>query len=576
MRIALAQLNPLVGDVAGNMNLIKASIDQARADGADLLVTCELALLGYPARDLIFRDGIVEACERAGLELAQYAGDLHVILGHPRICESQRRPFYNSASVLSQGKILATYDKRLMPGYDVFDDDRYFHPGEKTCVIEIAGRKIGLLICEDIWRAGDVAMEQRYDVDPVSETIRDGCDLLVSLNATPFVLGKWTRHRAQIEAISREHKVQVVMVNEVGGYDDLIFDGRSIIFDPGGSMRTVLPGFEVCTKTIDLESTLETTSFPEVQRVESEPMSELYDALVLGVREYAQKTTLTKALLGLSGGIDSALVCVLAASALGPSNVTGIMLPSKFSSVGSLRDAKALSDTLGLGDLHELSIEDLHDTTRGTYRLAGVGGLEGVADENVQARLRGLLLMAISNSTGAMLLATGNKSELAMGYSTLYGDMAGSISVIGDLRKMQVYDLSRWINEQYESLGFSTPPIPEASITKPPSAELKPNQTDQDTLPEYEVLDEIIERYIDREWDAARIIRETGFDESLVTGVTRKIDQFEFKRYQASIILKVSPRTFGRGRPYPLVMKTSTGFEQTKTPTSVSDSEHER
>ena len=572
MRIALAQLSPIVGDVAGNAALIRAAIDQARRDRAELLVTTELALLGYPPRDLILRGGVVAACERAVRDLAAHAGDLPVIIGHPRTCPSGRRPAYNSASVIVRGEVIAICDKRLLPGYDVFDDDRYFHTGDAPCAVEIAGRRVGVLICEDIWRAGDVAMEQRYASDPVAETMAGGCDVLVSLNATPFVLGKWARHRRQIEAVAKQLRVPVVMVNQVGGYDDLVFDGRSMVFSADGSLCASLPGFSACTRTVDLSAPAEHAA---AHRRWDEPMRELWEALVCGVREYAHKTGHERALIGLSGGIDSALTAVIAAAALGPENVTGVMMPSKYSSAGSLRDAQALAANLGLAAPLEVSIEDLHDTARGTYRTAGLGGLAGVADENVQARMRGILLMALSNSTGALLLATSNKSELAMGYSTLYGDMCGALAPLGDVRKTQVYDLSRWINDHARDLGFAAPPIPEPSITKPPSAELRPNQTDEDTLPPYEVLDEIVERFIDREWDVERIIRETGFDDGLVRHVCRTIDRFEFKRYQSSIILKVAPRAFGRGRPYPLVMRTATGFEQSSPVARASEAQQD-
>lgn len=562
MRITLAQLNPIVGDVAGNAGKIRAAIDQARRDEADVLVTSEQALLGYPARDLIFRDGVVEACERAVEELASYAGDLPVILGHPRRCESGCRPFYNSASLLRNGRVLVTYDKRLLPGYDVFDEDRYFDTGDKPCIVEIAGRRLGLVICEDLWRAGDVDMHDRYPVDPVGETIDAGCDVLVCLNATPFVHGKWNRHRRQIEQIAKRYDVTVVMVNEAGGFDDLVFDGRSLVVDAGGIGRAILPGFMACTETIDLDGPIRGAWIEAALRYDEQPLRELYEALVLGVRDYVHKTGHARAVLGISGGIDSALTAVIAAAALQPENVTGVMLPSRYSSAGSLRDARALAENIGLGQLLELSIEDLHQTVRGTYRAAQLGALEGVADENVQARLRGLLLMARANADGSLVLATGNKSELAVGYSTLYGDMIGAVSVIGDVRKMQVYDLSRWINEHHSDLGFKEPPIPEATIEKTPSAELRPDQADQDTLPPYEVLDEIIERYIDREMSVEAIVEQSGLEAGLVRKFTRMIDQAEFKRYQASVILKVSPRTFGRGRIYPLAMRSETGFEQ--------------
>ena len=562
MRIALAQLNPVIGDIARNADQIRLAIDQARRDMADVLVTSELALLGYPPRDLILRGGVVEACEQAVGELAMYAGDLPIIIGHPRRVEQGIRPLRNSASICTGGKVIAIYDKRLLPGYDVFDEDRYFAPGSDPCVVEIAGRKLGILICEDIWRAGDNAAQRMYPDDPLGDTIRAGCDLLVSLHATPFVYGKWLQHLEQVSRIARENKVPVVMVNEVGGFDDLVFDGRSIVVDANGETRAVLPGWEACTQTVDLEASHAGDRLNVAQTLEMDPLSEMYEALVLGVRDYVRKSAHEQVLLGLSGGIDSALTATIATSALGPENVVGVLMPSRYSSAGSLVDARELANNLNLEKCIELPIEDLHQTARSTFRAAQSGALEGVADENIQARLRGMMLMALSNSRGGLVLATGNKSELAVGYSTLYGDMCGALSVIGDVRKMQVYDLTRWINDHPRKLGFSTAPIPESTISKAPSAELRPDQTDQDSLPPYEVLDDIIDRYVDREMEVMQIVEDTGFDESLVSKIARMIDLAEYKRQQAAVILKVSPRTFGRGRPWPIVMKASTSCPQ--------------
>jgi NAD+ synthase (glutamine-hydrolysing) len=562
MRVALAQLNPIVGDIAGNLRLVMEAIDVARADGAELVVFSEMVLLGYPPRDLILRGGVAEACEEAARQAAAHAGDIAIVLGHPRYinCVKSNRPYANSLSACEGGRVVKVYDKRLLPGYDVFDEDRYFEPGRECGVVELAGRRVGLLICEDLWRAGDVNFVRRYDADPVAELAERRCDLVVALNASPFVAGKWVRHLKQLRESAIALGCPVVSVNQVGGNDDLIFDGRSVAMDATGEVRALLPGWEPAVEVVELHrgekgNGARGGAGKPIATREPDINEELFHALVLGVRDYVHKTGNTSVALGLSGGIDSALVATLAVAALGAAHVTGMTMPSRYSSQGSVTDAVQVAMNLGMARLINVSIESLHGAAAQAMHNALDGELSGVADENTQARLRGIILMAYSNTTGALLLATGNKSELATGYCTLYGDMCGALCVLGDVVKTRIYTLARWINVNYASLGFKIAPIPEASIMKPPSAELKANQTDQDTLPAYDVLDQIITRLVEDEQSADEIVAETGLDAALVNRWVGTIDQQEYKREQAALVLKVTPRAFGRGRPMPMAVR---------------------
>jgi NAD+ synthetase len=553
MRIALAQLNPIVGDIAGNTAVVLDAIAQAKRERADILVTSELVLIGYPPRDLLLRDGVVEACEDAVRRIAEHSGDLWVLVGHPRRSAAGTRPLRNSASICHSGHVVAVCDKQLLPGYDVFDEDRYFEPGARSLVLPINDRRVGVVICEDLWRANDVLAERRYTVEPAAELAAQECDIILSLNASPFVLGKWQRHLEQMAEVATDFHVPVVAVNQVGGNDDLIFDGRSVAVNKDGSIRAVLPGFESCVQTIDVS----VESVSEQPAEWREPSRETFHALVLGVRDYCRKTGHTDVLIGLSGGIDSALTAVIASAALGPRHVHGVMMPSKYSSPGSIDDSLDLSKRLGLARCEEITINAVHQAMQSTLTPAlGKECVGGITDENVQARLRGVMLMAMSNAMPkSLVLATSNKSEIATGYSTLYGDMCGAVAVLGDLTKTRIYELARWINSNFNVCGFARPPIPENSLTKPPSAELRPNQTDQDTLPPYPVIDEIIRRRIELEQSADTIIGEAGFETALVNRWLTAIDRAQYKRDQAPVIPKVTGRAFGRGRPMPIVMK---------------------
>ena len=557
MRVALAQLNPVVGDVAGNVRLILEAIESAHRDQADVLVTGELALLGYPPRDLLFRRGVVEACEDALPSIARAAGSMHVIVGHPRRCAGGTRPFANSASVCHDGRVTASCDKRLLPGYDVFDEDRYFEWGRTPGMLEVHGRRLGLLICEDLWRAGDVPAECHYQGDPVHDLVDAGCDGILSLHASPFFGGKWTRHLQRLTEVATAHRIPIVAVNQVGGNDDLVFDGRSVMVDPEGRVMAMLPGWTPAVVTLDLPGPREPRAEPmSVAELEAaaQPHRECVSALVLGVRDYVRKTGHDAVLVGLSGGVDSALVAAISVAALGSDAVRGVMLPSRYSSEGSITDALALARNLGMAEPRSLSIETAHRALHETLHPA-LGEVTGVTDENLQARLRGVVLMAMANDRGALLLATGNKSELAVGYATLYGDMSGAVAVLGDVLKTHVYDLASWINGHPGELGLPGPPIPGSSITKPPSAELRPDQVDQDTLPPYPDLDRVIEGCVEQEQSVEQIVEQTGLDRDTVTSIVEAIDRSQYKREQAALILKVTPRAFGRGRPMPIVMK---------------------
>lgn len=563
MRITIAQLNPIVGDITGNLAMVEKAIEQARSDGAQVLVTNELALIGYPPRDLLLREGIVEACERAVLRIAAKAGQLWVLVGHPRACPGGTRPLRNSVSICHAGEVVATYDKRLLPGYDVFDEDRYFEPGEKSLVIDIAGVRCGVVICEDLWRATDVTADRRYPIEPVAEVVKKQAELIFSLNASPFVLGKWQKHLRQLSEIATEHRLPIVAVNQVGANDDLVFDGRSVAIAPSGDVECVCQGFTSDIRTIDVLTPMSSSSdnrasaSKAVEHWSSSPR-ELFHAITLGIRDYCRKTSHRALLLGLSGGIDSALVAALAACAIGPEHVHGIMMPSCYSSQGSIEDAAELAKRLRLGSLHEMPISRLHEDMRHLLkRTLGMHAAD-LTDENVQARMRGLILMAMANDVGGLVLATSNKSEMAVGYSTLYGDMCGALAPLADLTKTRVYELARWINCHFQECGYTSAPIPQKSIDKPPSAELRPNQTDQDSLPPYDLLDQIIERRIELDQSETTIVAESGIDAEVVGKCMGMIDRAQFKRDQAPVVLKVTGRAFGRGRPMPIVMRERT------------------
>ncbi len=571
MRLALIQFNPTVGDITGNAERAARWIDRAAAEHADLVVFPELALVGYPPRDLIHQEGFLEAARDAAAELAHRRTAPAVMLGCPwKPPSGTSGPEWDSAAritnsilVMREGRIVARYDKRLLPTYDVFDEDRYFKPGDRPLVVDVAGVKVGVSVCEDLWKGIDAASVDRYEnsPDPVAELVAAGARLIVNPSASPFVLGKGAVQRSILTRHVEKHGIAIAACNQVGGNDDLIFDGHAAVYLPGhkASLIAAGPGFEESIVLADIAADLKAATPAVVDPLlAASQESLLFRALVLGVRDYCGKTGFRSCVLGLSGGIDSALTACIAAAALGPAAVLGVGLPSRFSSPGSIDDARELATRLGIR-WHLLPIEGPHAAFEKLlgpeWASLGVPIEPGITEENIQSRIRGTLLMAVSNKTGAILLTTGNKSELAVGYCTLYGDMNGGLAVLSDVTKELVYRLSRWINANPREAGFAAPPIPDPSITKPPSAELKPNQTDQDTLPPYDALDQIIERYVEQRQSAARIIRETPFDPAVIKRVLRMIDISEYKRRQMATGLKVTARTFGPGRRWPIAQQ---------------------
>ncbi len=547
MRVTLAQLNPTVGDIDGNEALIRGAIQEAQRDGSDLVVTPELAVLGYPPRDLLLRAGVAERSAAAVERIAACCPSTCALVGFAQPWPAGPRPFRNAVALCRNGRVERIYAKWLLPTYDVFDEERYFTPGRETLVVPIAGERVAVLVCEDLWRAGDVSSGRGYREDPVVESIVQGATMLAVLSASPFTVGKERAHHARLSAIA-QRGIHVAAVNQVGGNDDLIFDGRSRLLAAGGGLAAQCVGFASEVRTVALGA--------DVAHAWSEPdgLDETIQAIVLGIRDYLRKTGHREAILGLSGGIDSALVATLAAMAIGGANVSGVLMPSRYSSAGSIEDARESARRLGLKAAPTIAIEPAHAALAGMFEGSGYR-LDGVPDENVQSRLRGVTVMAISNATGAMVLTTGNKSEYATGYATLYGDMNGGLAPIGDLLKTKVYAIARRLNEEHRRYGFAEPPIPVSSITKPPSAELRPDQTDQDSLPAYEVLDAIVAGRIERELDVDGIVRESGIDRTVVERWCRAIDRMQYKRDQAAIILKLSHRAFGRGRPMPSAMR---------------------
>ncbi len=580
MRLALAQINPTVGDIPGNAARIVRVIEEARVKGADLVVLPELALCGYPPKDLLLQEGFVKACVKAAQEIGEkHTSGITAIFGlplpvDPHNPDAQGSAIANALLAYSDNTYIDSYDKRLLPTYDVFDEDRYFVPGDRAVVIDVPTRaghiwRVGLSICEDLWRGEDVGFSHRYHgrKDPVAELCSEqpgnkpGAMLIVNPSASPFVLGKGRRHRDILIKHASANRVFVAAVNQVGGNDDLVFDGHAAVYAPGGALLAAAPGFAEHVLICDIPDTRPAAD--QITKLSVDPLLAasdeqlLFHALTLGIRDYCRKTGFKSVVLGLSGGIDSAVCAVLAAAALGPKNVLGVALPSRFSSEGSKTDAADLASNLGV-PFEMIPIESAHAAMLGSLAPVFAAHNKSAADvteENLQSRIRGTILMALSNKFGHLLLTTGNKSEMAVGYATLYGDMNGGLAVLSDMSKKHVYALARWMNAHWKEIevaGMEGPPIPDASITKPPSAELRPNQTDQDSLPPYDTLDEILSRYVEQRQHPTRIAQETGFDPAIVARIVRLIDLSEFKRKQAAIGLKVTGLAFGSGRRFPI------------------------
>jgi NAD+ synthase (glutamine-hydrolysing) len=559
LKIGLLQLNSTIGDFAANRQKLLVGYEDACARGAEFVLAPELFLCGYPPRDLLLRADFVDSNLAALAETAKNIGNLPLCVGY--VDQNPERPgraLRNSAAVLQNGKIVWRAHKCLLPTYDVFDEDRYFEPAKTITPFEFNGHKLGITICEDIWNDQDFWPERLYRRDPIKELIAQGAEAIINISASPWHDGKERVRLEMLQRVARDEGVPLAYVNLVGANDELIFDGHSVALDAHGKVVASGKGFAEDVFVADLETgrsrgneaqTMEDSETPHVvSRGVDFPAREqqLFAALSLGIRDYVRKCGFKSALVGLSGGIDSALVAVLAADALGPDKVMGISMPARYSSEGSKSDAEALAKNLGIR-YEILPIEMVFQSVE--KQLAGVfaGTKPNEAEENIQSRLRGVTLMALSNKFGALVLTTGNKSEMAVGYCTLYGDMCGALAPLADVFKMDVYRISRWVNREREI-------IPAASIAKPPSAELRPNQKDQDSLPPYEILDRILDAYVVQNLSKPEIVAR-GFEAAVVNDVINKITFSEYKRRQAAPGLKVSPRAFGIGRRIPIAQK---------------------
>ena len=539
MRIGIAQINPTVGDLRGNFEKILGAYQRLAEAGAELVLAPELATTGYPPQDLVFKSRFVPQNIEAVEQLHQCIGAVPLLVGYVDRNEGRGRPFFNAAALLERGQPIRKSFKTLLPTYDVFDEDRYFEPGSGGEVFTIAGRKVGVTICEDIWTQ-DYLPRPLYDTEIIAGLVARGAELIVNLSASPFSVRKLGTRREMIGASARAHQCPIVYCNVVGGNDQLVFDGGSLAFNRAGELIAQLPSFQTAEAVVAIDSTSAIPLPPP------DPMAELHGALSLGVRDYLAKCNFKSAVLGLSGGIDSAVVAALAVDSLGAENVVGVSMPSPYSSRGSIDDALALARNLGI-HCHQIPISDAFAVFKAQFKEVFAGLPEDTTEENMQARLRGMILMALSNKFGHILLTTGNKSELAVGYCTLYGDMAGGLAVISDVPKTMVYQLARWMNREREI-------IPNSTIEKAPSAELKPGQVDQDSLPPYDVLDQILQLYVEENQSAREIVAR-GFEEKTVRWIQHRVDLNEYKRAQAAPGIKVTSRAFGVGRRMPIAQQ---------------------
>ncbi len=544
MKAAIAQLNPTVGDVAGNVALVADALQRAARERPDIVVFPELALCGYPPRDLLERQWFLRRLDRgleAVCELSRRLPDIGILLGTATASRTEPRRLHNSAVLLLAGETVFVQPKRLLPSYDVFDEARYFRPGAESRVCPFKGERLGILVCEDAWAGPAGTGQNRYDADPAADLARAGATLLVNISASPFTADKHEERLALFSGHARRHGLPLLFANQVGGNDELVFDGRSLALDCAGRPTLTMPAFETGLAVVDTATPGSDEPVQPLERIEA-----VRRALVLGLRDYARKCGFERVVLGLSGGIDSAVVCCLAVEALGPGNVLGLTMPSRFSSRGSIEDSRALAASLGV-ELLEIPIEPVHSAYLDLLAPHFAGRAPDETEENIQARIRGNLLMAFANKQGRLVLSTGNKSELAVGYCTLYGDMSGGLSVLADVPKTVVYELARRINRD-------RPVIPQATIDKPPSAELRPGQADSDSLPPYEILDRIMERYVDDGASAEDIIAE-GLPEETVRRVVALVNRSEHKRRQAPPGIKVSAKAFGIGRRMPIAAR---------------------
>ena len=543
MKIALGQINPTVGDFSGNAAKIVDFSRRARAADAGMILFPELAVCGYPPRDLVERPSFVARNRQAAEQIAAQTQGIAVICGLVTPADSDTgKSVLNSAALLTDGQIAFIQSKMLLPTYDVFDEMRNFAPAKKQELFPFCGNRMALTICEDAWNDKQFWVKRLYTVDPVESLIQAGGNFVLNISASPFWIGKRELRRDMLASIARQHKVPVVLVNQVGGNDSLVFDGSSMVLNREGKVIAQGRSFEEDLIYFDSQ-TLTGDMHDQIAGDEAS----VYSALVLGTRDYIHKCGFRKAIIGLSGGIDSALTAVIATDAVGAENVIGVGMPGPYSSQGSIDDARALARNLGIR-FELLSINAAYEAYRQILHEVFAGCPEDVTEENIQSRARGALLMALSNKFGAIVLSTGNKSELGVGYCTLYGDMVGGLAVISDVPKTLVYRLSAYVNSRNAV-------IPQASLDKPPSAELRPDQKDSDSLPPYEILDAILEDYIEDSHAAEQIAAERNFDIELVRRVIRMVDRAEYKRQQAAPGLKISPKAFGYGRRVPIAAK---------------------
>ncbi len=542
MKIALAQFNPTVGDFEGNSARILEMARDAQSLGADLAVFSELCLCGYPPQDLTERPDFAELNMKELVRLAKTIPIPSVVGYVGEAQDNTGKPVANCAAVIAAGKIRFEQRKMLLPAYDVFDESRYFQPGHSQHVFPLSAEKLAITICEDCWNDKSFWVQRLYDRDPVVELIGQGGSILINISASPYTIGKRELRLDMLGSIAKEHNVPVVYVNQVGGDDSLIFDGSSVAFMPDGRIAALAKAFDEDLVLFDTK-----TGAGDIRQQPHDELACAYRALVIGTRDYVRKCGFEKVVIGLSGGVDSALVATIAVDALGPENVLGVSMPGPYSSEGSLRDAKRLAENLGV-KLIVLPIIETFLSYGKTLETQFAGLPQDATEENLQARIRGNLLMALSNKFGSMVLSTGNKSELAIGYCTLYGDMAGGLAVISDVPKTMVYELSKYANRIRHR-------IPEETLTKPPSAELRANQKDEDTLPPYGILDRILKGYVEDLQSPEEIASHYEFPLDLVRSVVRCVDRNEYKRKQAAPGLKLTTKAFSVGRRFPLAQK---------------------
>jgi NAD+ synthetase len=548
MKIALCQINPIIGDIKGNKDKIINGYKRGVELDADLVIFPELSLCGYPPLDLVEKEEFRIALSEASNQIAEITGETGLLFGS--ITEDYEdiigTGIYNSAVLCYKGRIQFIQNKTLLPNYDVFDEVRYFEPAKDVFIHEFKGKKLGISICEDIWNDDDYWKNRRYPIDPVKKIVKKGAEILINISASPYAFGRREERYEMLSTLTASERIPLAYVCCVGAQTDLIFDGGSMCFNSNGDLVKIGKYFEEDLILFDTEE-----NYEEIASVERSFEAELLDSLILGIKDYASKTGFTKALVGLSGGIDSAIVTYLAVKAFGKENVFVVMMPSKYSSEGSIKDSEKLISNLGISS-EMISIQPVFDEVLKMLNPVFEGTKENIAEENIQSRIRGLYLMAISNKFNYMLLTTGNKSEMAVGYATLYGDMSGALAVIGDVYKTDVYRLAEFINREEEI-------IPKQIIDKEPSAELRPNQKDQDSLPPYDLLDKILQMYLEEYKELNEITAELK-DEATVRKVLRLVDMNEFKRKQAAPVLRVSTKAFGYGRRFPIVQKWNRNF----------------